>query len=142
MRVLRGLLIVAALLVVLFVVALGIAWIRTLPGALPEGGESETRLSPGPQPVGSVELQWVDASRPTAANGDYPGSPERSFRVALWYPRGAGGEHPLAVYSHGFVSSRHGGTYLAEAPGESRLRRRVRRLPAHTHPGSRRTKRP
>jgi predicted dienelactone hydrolase len=25
-----------------------------------------------------------------------------------------GGKHPLAVYSHGFVSSRHGGTYLAE----------------------------
>ena len=110
MKVLRGLLIAVAL----FAVALGIAWIRTAPEALPEGSESAARLAPGPHPVGTVEFEWVDASRPTAANGDYPGSPERSFQVALWYPEGARGEHPLAVYSHGFVSSRHGGTYLAK----------------------------
>lgn len=114
MKVLRGLLIAVALLTILFVVGLGIAWIRTAPEALPAGSESAARLAPGPHPVGNVELVWVDASRPTAANGDYPGSPERSFQVALWYPEGARGEHPLVVYSHGFVSSRHGGTYLAE----------------------------
>ncbi len=114
MKVFRGLLIAVALLAVLFAVGLGIAWIRSAPGALPEGSESAARLAPGPHPVGNVELVWVDASRPTAANGDYPGSPERSFQVALWFPEGAPGEHPLAVYSHGFVSSRHGGTYLVE----------------------------
>ncbi len=114
MKAFRGLLIVVALLAALFAVALGIAWIRTAPGALPEGSESAARVAPGPHPVGNVELDWVDASRPTATNGDYPGSPERSFQVALWYPEGAPGGHPLAVYSHGFVSSRHGGTYLAE----------------------------
>ncbi len=114
MKVFRLLLIAVALLAVLFAVGLGIAWIRTAPGALPEGSESAARLAPGPHPVGNVELEWVDTSRPTAANGDYPGSPERSFQVALWFPEGAPGEHPLAVYSHGFVSSRHGGTYLVE----------------------------
>jgi dienelactone hydrolase len=114
MKVLRGLLIAIALLAGLFAVGLGIAWIRTAPGALPEGSESAARLAAGPHPVGNVELEWVDASRPTAANGDYPGSPERSFQVALWYPEGVRGEHPLAVYSHGFVSSRHGGSYLTE----------------------------
>jgi predicted dienelactone hydrolase len=114
MRVFRWLIIVVALLAVLLAVGLGIAWIRTAPGALPEGSESAARIAPGPHPVGTVELEWVDDSRPTGANGEYPGSPERSFRVALWYPEGATGEHPLAVYSHGFVSSRHGGTYLAE----------------------------
>jgi len=114
MKVVRGLLIAVGLLSALFAVWLGIAWIRTAPGALPEGSESAARFAHGPHPVGSVELEWVDASRPTAANGDYPGSPERSFRVAIWYPAGVPGEHPLAVYSHGFVSSRHGGTYLAE----------------------------
>jgi hypothetical protein len=114
MKVFRGLLIAIALIAVLFAVGLGIAWIRTAPAALPEGSESAARLAPGPHPVGNVELEWVDASRPTAANGDYPGSSERSFPVALWYPEGARGEHPLAVYSHGFVSSRYGGTYLAE----------------------------
>ena len=114
MKVFRSLLIVVALLAALFAVGLGIAWIRTAPGALPEGSESAARLAPGPHPVGNVELEWVDASRPTAGNGDYPGSPKRSFQVALWYPEGAPGGHPLAIYSHGFVSSRHGGTYLAE----------------------------
>jgi predicted dienelactone hydrolase len=114
MRVFRGLLIAVALLATLFAVGLGVAWICTAPGALPEGSQSARRLAPGPHPVGNVELEWVDASRSTAANGDYPGSPERCFQVALWYPEGAPGEHPLAVYSHGFVSSRHGGTYLAE----------------------------
>jgi predicted dienelactone hydrolase len=114
MKVFRRLIIAVALLAVLFAVGLGIAWIRSAPVALPEGSESAARIAPGPHPVGIVELEWVDVSRPTAANGDYPGSPERSFQVALWYPEGATGEHPLAVYSHGFVSSRHGGAYLAE----------------------------
>lgn len=114
MKILRRLLLAVALLAVLFTVWLGVAWIRTAPEPLPEGSESSARLAPGPHPVGTAELEWVDASRPTAANGDHPGSLERSFRVALWYPVGARGEHPLAVYSHGFVSSRHGGTYLAE----------------------------
>jgi predicted dienelactone hydrolase len=114
MKVFRGLLIAFALLAILIAVGLGIAWIRTAPEALPEGSESAARLAPRPHPVGNLELEWVDPSRPTAANADYPGSPERSFRVALWYPEGAPGNHPLAVYCHGFVSSRHGGTYLAE----------------------------
>jgi len=114
MKVVRSLLIAVGLLAVLFAVGVGIAWIRSAPEALPEGSESVARLAPGPHRVGSVELEWVDVSRPTAANGDDPGSPERSFHVALWYPEGALGEHPLAVYSHGFVSSRLGGTYLAE----------------------------
>ena len=114
MKLFRALLIAVALLAVLLAVGLGIAWVTTAPEALPEGSESAARLAPGPHPVGNVELEWVDAARPTAKNGDYPGSPSRSFQVALWYPEGAGGEHPLAVYSHGFVSSRHGGTYLAE----------------------------
>jgi dienelactone hydrolase len=114
MKVFRGLLIAVALISVLVAVGLGIAWIRTAPVALPEGSESAARLARGPHPVGNVELEWVDASRPTAANGSHPGSPERSFPAALWYPQGARGEHPLAVYSHGFVSSRHDGAYLAE----------------------------
>jgi dienelactone hydrolase len=114
MKVFRGLLIAVALIVALFAVGLGVAWIRTTPAALPEGSESAARLAPGPHSVGNVELEWVDASRATAANGSYPGSPERSFPVAIWYPEGAQGKHPLAVYSHGFVSSRHGGAYLAE----------------------------
>jgi predicted dienelactone hydrolase len=114
MKVLRRLVMVVLVLVILLTVGLGIAWIRSAPVALPEGSMSASRLAPGPYSVGTLELEWVDPSRPTAANGDYPGSPERSFDVTLWYPEGATGQHPLAIYSHGFVSSRYGGAYLAE----------------------------
>jgi dienelactone hydrolase len=107
---------VRILLVVLALLAVGlvIAWLRTAPEGLPVGTESAVRLEPGPHPVGHVELEWVDASRPTAENGDFPGAPTRTFPVALWYPEGQGGPHPLVVYSHGFMSQRHGGSYLAD----------------------------
>jgi predicted dienelactone hydrolase len=114
MRILRTLLVALALSVALLGIGLAIAWIWTAPEGLPTGSESAARLAPGPHRVALVEREWVDASRPTAANGDQPRAPERRFRVALWYPEGAGGSHPLAVYSHGFVSERHGGSYLAE----------------------------
>jgi predicted dienelactone hydrolase len=114
MKTVRILLIAVGLLVAVLALGLGIAWIASAPEAPPEGSESAARLAPGPHPVGQVELEWVDTSRPTAENGDHPGSPKRTFRVALWYPEDVGGEHPLAVYSHGFVSSRYGGRYLAE----------------------------
>ena len=114
MKVVRFLLIAIATLVLVVGVGLGIAWILTTPTDMPEGSESASRLETGPHPVGHVELEWVDGSRPTADNGEYPGSPERTFPVALWFPKGVGGAHPLMVYSHGFMSSRNGGTYLAE----------------------------
>jgi predicted dienelactone hydrolase len=114
MKLFRRLLIAVAALAVVAAVGLGIAWMRTAPAPLPEGSESAARLAPGPHRVGVAEFDWVDSSRPTAANGDFPGSPERSFQVALWYPEAARGAHPLVVYSHGFTSTRYGGTYLAE----------------------------
>jgi predicted dienelactone hydrolase len=114
MKVIRALLVALAVVFVVLVGGLGIAWMLTAPAALPEGSASAARLAPGPHPVGHVELEWVDASRPTPANGGHPGSPERSFPVSLWYPAGDRGEHPLLAYSHGFVSSRHSGAYLAE----------------------------
>lgn len=114
MKVVRFVLIAIAALVLVVGVGLGIAWILTTPTGMPEGSESASRLKAGPHPVGHVELQWTDRSRPTAANGEYPGSPERTFPVSLWFPKGVAGAHPLMVYSHGFMSSRTGGTYLAE----------------------------
>jgi dienelactone hydrolase len=113
-KVLRWLFIGLAVLGLVAGIGLGIAWNRTGPGEFPEGSESAARLAPGPHEVGRVELEWVDGSRPTDANGEYPGSSERRFTVALWFPKGAEGQHPLLVYSHGFMSSRHGCTYMAE----------------------------
>jgi dienelactone hydrolase len=114
MKALRRVMIALALGAALGVAAIGIAWVRTAPEPLPQGSRCAGRLALGPHGVGRVDLEWVDSSRPTAANGDYPGAPQRSLPVSLWYPDGAHGRHPLVVYSHGFVSSRHGGTYLAE----------------------------
>jgi dienelactone hydrolase len=94
--------------------ALGAALVATAARPLPGDTESGRRLSAGPFAVGSVEREWVDSSRPTAPNGDYAGAPERRLPVALWYPVAAPGRHPLLVYSHGFMSNRYGGRYLAE----------------------------
>ena len=114
MKVLHGLIICIAALISFVVVSLCITWILTVPDALAEGSVSASRLAPGPFSVGEIELTWIDDSRPTASNGDYPGSTQRTFPVTMWYPQDASGKHSLAVYSHGFVSNRRGGAYLAE----------------------------
>lgn len=95
-------------------VGLGIALVVTRPEPLPLDTTSAARLAPGPYAVDLEETTWVDPSRRTDANGDFPGSAEREFAVALWSPLDAPGPHPLLVYSHGFMSNRHGGSYLAE----------------------------
>ena len=114
MKIVRRVLIAVAALVLLAAALVGVVWFRTAPEPPGAGTESRARLAHGPQSVGKLELEWVDTSRPTAANGDQPASPERRFAVTLWYPEAATGKHPLAVYSHGFLSSRHGGAYHAE----------------------------
>jgi dienelactone hydrolase len=107
---------VKVLLGVLFLVgaAFGIGWAATQPEGLPQATESHARLAPGPHAIGRQELRWVDASRPTTPNADFAGAPSRELAVALWHPVDAPGPHPLVVYSHGFMSNRHGGAYLAE----------------------------
>jgi predicted dienelactone hydrolase len=114
MRLLRILLVAVALVVTVLLLALGLAWVRSAPEPLPDGSESARRLAAGPYAVGRADRVWVDASRPTAAHGDVPRSAERSFEVRIWYPEDAPGPHPLAVYCHGFMGTRGGGTYLAE----------------------------
>jgi dienelactone hydrolase len=94
--------------------AIGVALLVTAPRAFPADTESGRRLASGPFAVATTELEWVDASRRTDANGDFAGAPERRLPVAIWHPVSAPGRHPLLVYSHGFMSSRHGGRYLAE----------------------------
>jgi predicted dienelactone hydrolase len=78
------------------------------------GSESARRLAAGPLPVASVDRTFVDRSRPTDANGDFPGAPERTLGGTLWYPAGQAGSHPLLVYSHGFMSMRRENVPLAE----------------------------
>jgi len=84
---------------------------------------------PGPLAVGVTTVTFVDASRPTMPNGTYAGAPTRTLVTEIWYPTDTapapgddetrdaplrhGATLPLIVYSHGFISSRTGGAYLA-----------------------------
>jgi predicted dienelactone hydrolase len=99
---------------VLLAAALGVAWLRAEPEPPAEGSESARRLAAGPLAIGSSDHTFVDPTRPTAANGDFPGAPERTLEGTLWYPQGASGPHPLLVYSHGFMSTRRENAPLAE----------------------------
>ncbi|MEM9174072.1 MAG: hypothetical protein AAGC67_02470 [Myxococcota bacterium] len=108
---------VLRVLLVLFLLAAGgvtVALATTRPDPLPDGTTSAARLAPGPFAVEATDFTWVDATRPTDANGDFAGSEDRTFAVTLWSPREAPGPHPLLIYSHGFMSNRQGGRHLAE----------------------------
>src|SRR5262245_54904885 len=55
---------------------------------------------PGPYGVGETSAVLVDSTRPTMANGSFPGAPDRTLQTVIWYPTapGAGGpDAPLAV---------------------------------------------
>ena len=62
---------------------------------------------------------FVDTTRPTAANNDYPGAPTRTLVTTIWYPTAGtpgptdqpdapaveGRRFPLLVFAHGFTAS-------------------------------------
>lgn len=81
----------------------------------------------GPYGVGTRTMTLVDTSRPTAANGVYPGAPERTLVVDVWYPAppapqaqvlnaavAGGGPFPLIVRAHGFSGFRYDSTYIVQ----------------------------
>jgi predicted dienelactone hydrolase len=101
-------------LILLILVAGEIVYVLTNPEMPPSGSSSARWLQPGPYNVEEVDMVFVDNTRPTMANNDYPGAPERTFNTTLWYPVGAQGPHPLVLHSHGFVSFRGDLSSLAE----------------------------
>jgi predicted dienelactone hydrolase len=102
------------LVAVLLGALLAVAWLRAAPEPPAAGSESARRLAARPLAVGTSDHTFVDSSRATHANGDFPGAPERTLEATLWYPEGKPGPHPLVVYSHGFMSSRGENVPLAE----------------------------
>ena len=100
------------------------------PGALfaTEAGTHEY-LQPGPYVAGKQEFSLVDSHRSTAAHNGNPEVAERVLETSIWYPAQnrplewlRPGPRPLAadacpaplvIYSHGFMSFRNNGAYLA-----------------------------
>lgn len=76
--------------------------------------DTATLAAPGAYGVALFDVEFVDTSRVTAANGTFAGSPERRLVSRVWYPTvqgsasmdPAGGSYPLIGYGHGFFSSR------------------------------------
>ncbi len=114
MRVLIGIATLAGVAIVIGLGMLAIAWARAAPQPFPPGSESAGRLAAGPYRVGRADFEWTDGSRTTPPHDDYPGAPQRTLAVTMWYPKGAHGKLPLLVYCHGFTSNRFGGRYLAQ----------------------------
>ena len=88
--------------------------------------DTTTYSMSGPYSVGSKTVTLVDSSRPTAANGPYPGAPDRTLVTEIWYPSVVhgnvehpdaaialtGGAFPLIVRAHGFSAFRDDSRYL------------------------------
>jgi len=47
---------------------------------------------------------YVDASRPTKANGEFAGAPDRTLRVVFHVPQGDG-PFPVVLFSHGWIAT-------------------------------------
>ncbi len=86
---------------------------------------AEALAERGPFAVGVTTLTLVDESRPTDANGSYPGAASRTLVTEVWYPaegspapleiRDAPLElseapYPLIVFSHGYIGNRRQST--------------------------------
>lgn len=109
-RIALGLALILALIAGSTILALAM----TGPEGPPAGSESATRLERGPHPVGERAYAFVDETRTTAANGSEPSLPSRTLESILWYPEDHTGNHPFIVYSHGFMSTKDEGRYIAE----------------------------
>ncbi|HSP79616.1 MAG TPA: hypothetical protein VLQ93_13855 [Myxococcaceae bacterium] len=81
----------------------------------------ESLASPGPYGFATRDFVFVDTSRPTPPNRDYPGAPQRTLPTRVWYPAcppdtaaspppgdripvASGGPFPLLAYAHGLTS--------------------------------------
>lgn len=100
---------------VLATIGVGLAILLVPPSTEPGGEKSAELYMTGPFGVIEAPLKLVDESRPTAANGEFPGAPARTLEGFLWTPRdGSGAPYPLVVYSHGVMSSAREARYYAE----------------------------
>jgi predicted dienelactone hydrolase len=92
----------------------GLYWFVAVPATpVPHGSASRARFTPGPWEVADERFTAVDTTRPTPADEEYAGADERVLEGEIWRPAGLERPGPLVVYSHGFMSFRREGLYLA-----------------------------
>jgi predicted dienelactone hydrolase len=89
-------------------------WAGLGPQGPPPDSLSAQRLASGAHAVGRRDFRFVDSSRATRANGEFRGAANRTLETTLWYPEAVDAAVPLVIYSHGFLSNRWDGSYLAE----------------------------
>jgi dienelactone hydrolase len=78
------------------------------------GSPSAVLLGPGPFGVERRDHTFIDRSPADDARHGDPERAPRTLETTVWFPVGDAGSHPLVLYSHGFLATRRGGTYLAE----------------------------
>lgn len=89
------------------------------------GVETRALAMPGPFEVQKISLTLMDQSRALPSNGSFAGANERKLKTSVWYPLAPTEKtdvrsdankapYPLVIYSHGFMSMRSEGAYLAE----------------------------
>lgn len=103
--------------VIVIVLCLGAvgAYVATNPQLPAVDSTSAAWLQPGRFSVGQRAFEFVDTTRKTDANGEFTGAATRTLVSEIWYPEDDSADHPLVVYSHGFMSNKLGGEYLARA---------------------------
>ncbi len=101
-------------LVLLLLIASYTAYLATGPKSPGGNSVSAEWLEPGPYETASLDVAFIDSSRPTNANRDYAGAPARTLNTTLWYPVDVDGAHPLVIHSHGFTSNRTDMSYVAQ----------------------------
>jgi dipeptidyl aminopeptidase/acylaminoacyl peptidase len=96
-----------------------LAVLATVATGVPTTPAGAAPADEGRYAVGVRTETFVDASRPTSANGTYPGAPDRTLVTTVWYPaKGTPGpseqrdapaadgrRYPLLVFSHGFTAN-------------------------------------
>jgi dienelactone hydrolase len=115
----RGGLAVATLVVSLMAAGGGVAAGRASLAGAGDGNARSPQVVPiGTYGVGKIDVTFVDASRPTNANGSSPELASRTLRTAIYYPAlvpsrgdvipnappsppGKYGRYPLILFSHG-----------------------------------------
>lgn len=75
-----------AALIILLGLGLAVTYVITAPEPPDPESSSARWLTPGPYAVGEKDFAFVDNSRPTKPNNEYPGASSRTLNTTIWFP--------------------------------------------------------